>query len=68
MVESDSTGVAGLIYGFGGGINLGQNIALRVEWERYSYDEVLRVAGIDIDAPKVDVISASFIYRFTRTP
>ena len=68
LVESDSTGVAGLVYGFGGGINLGQNIALRVEWERYSYDEVLRVAGIDIDAPKVDVISASFIYRFTRTP
>jgi hypothetical protein len=67
LVETDSTSVAGLIYGFGGGINLGQNISLRLEWERYSYDEVLRVAGIDIDAPKVDVISGSFIYRFTRT-
>jgi hypothetical protein len=68
LQESDSTGVAGIIFGFGGGINLGQNIALRLEWERYSYDEVLRVAGIDIDAPKVDVISGSFIYRFTRSP
>jgi hypothetical protein len=68
LQESDSTGVAGLIYGFGGGINIGQNISLRLEWERYSYDEVLRVAGIDIDAPKVDVISGSFIYRFTRSP
>ena len=66
LIESDSTSVAGLIYGFGGGINIGENIALRLEWERYSYDEVLRVAGIDVDAPKVDVISGSFIYRFTR--
>ena len=61
---SDSTGAAGLILGVGGEINFSESVALRVEWERHSFDEVLRLANIDIDAPDIDLITGSIVISF----
>lgn len=64
--ESDSTTGATILGGVGGAINLGRNVTLRVEWERYAFDETLDLANIDIDVPDVDVISASVVFRFPK--
>lgn len=61
--ESDSGSAAGVSFGVGGAINLGPT-TLRVEWERYSFDEAFTVAGEDIDAPDIDFISGSVLVRF----
>jgi len=61
--DSDSSSVAGVSFGAGGAINFGR-LTFRVEWERYSFDEVLRVAGVEIDTPDIDLISGSVLIHF----
>ena len=61
--ESDSGTVGAFAFGFGGALNFGR-VTVRVEWERYSFDETFRIAGEDIDAPDLDLISGSLLLRF----
>ncbi len=62
--ERDSATVPAVILGFGGAVNLGRRVTLRAAWERYSFDEVFTIAGEDIDAPDIDVISGAVLIRF----
>lgn len=64
LTYSDSSGAAGLVLGGGAEIHLTDNISIRGEWERHSFDEALDIAGVKIDAPDVDLLSASVILRF----
>lgn len=64
--ESDSTTAGTLVVGAGGAINLGRNATIRVEWERYAFDETLELAQRDVDTPNVDVFSASIVFRFPK--
>lgn len=61
---SDSTGAAALVFGAGAEINLTDSISIRGEWERHSFDEALEIAGIEIDTPDVDVLTAGVVIRF----
>jgi len=64
--EKDSTTAGTLVYGAGGAINLGRNATVRVEWERYAFDETLQLVGRDLDTPEVDVFSVNILFRFPR--
>lgn len=64
LTYSDSSGAAGLVFGAGGEIHLTSNVSIRGEWERHSFDEALNIAGVKIDAPDVDLLSASIVLRF----
>ena len=64
--ESDSVTGGTFLIGAGGAINLGRNATIRVEWERYAFDETLNLAQIDVDTPDVDVFSATLIFRFPK--
>lgn len=64
--EKDSTTAGTLVYGAGGAINLGRNATVRVEWERYAFDQTLQLVGRDIDTPDVDVFSVNILFRFPR--
>lgn len=63
--ESASTSGGTLMWGAGGAVNLG-NFSIRIEWQRYAFDETLDLAQIDIDTPDINVYSATLIYRFSR--
>jgi opacity protein-like surface antigen len=64
--ESDSVTGGTLLIGAGGSINLGRNATIRVEWERYAFDETLKLAQADLETPDVDVFSATLIFRFPK--
>ncbi len=64
--ESDSVTGGTIVFGAGGAINLGRNATIRVEWERYAFDETLELAQIDVDTPNIDVFSATLIFRFPK--
>ena len=64
--ESDSVTGGTILFGAGGAINLGRNATIRVEWERYAFDETLELARIDVDTPNIDVFSATLIFRFPK--
>jgi len=64
--ESDSVTGGTIVFGAGGAINLGRNATIRVEWERYAFDETLELARIDVDTPDIDVFSATLIFRFPK--
>lgn len=64
--ETDSVTGGTFLIGAGGAINLGRNATIRVEWERYAFDETLQLAQIDVDTPNVDVFSATLIFRFPK--
>lgn len=61
---SDSTGAVALVFGAGGEIHLTDNVSVRVEWERHSFDEAFQLAGVSIDAPDIDLASGSLVVRF----
>lgn len=61
---SDSSGAAGLVFGVGGEFHLTEQLSLRGEWERHSFDEALEIAGVEIEAPDIDLLSASLVLRF----
>lgn len=61
---TDSTGAAALVFGAGAEIRLTETVAIRGEWERHSFDEALEIAGIEVEAPDVDVLSASLVISF----
>ena len=63
--ESASTSGGTLMWGAGGALNLG-NFSIRIEWQRYAFDETLDLAQIDIDTPDINVYSATLIYRFSK--
>lgn len=65
LVETDSSEAAAVVYGIGAGVKLGDSVSLRLEWERYNFDEALKIANIDVDAPELDVISGSIIFSFS---
>ena len=56
-----------LLVGLGGAINLGRNVSVRVEWERYAFDETLKLANIDVETPDIDVFSGVLVIRFPRS-
>jgi OmpA-OmpF porin, OOP family len=60
----DSSGAAALVLGFGGEVHLSEQVSIRAEWERHSFDEALDIAGVEIEAPDIELISASLIFRF----
>jgi len=57
-----------IVFGFGGAINLGPNVTLRVEYERLSFDKAFELAGVSVEAPDVDVIGGAILIRFAATP
>lgn len=61
---SDSSGAAGVVFGGGGEIHLSEQVSIRGEWERHSFDEALDIAGVEIEAPDIDLLSLSLILRF----
>lgn len=61
---SDSSGAAGVVFGFGGEVHLNEQVSIRAEWERHSFDEALDIAGIELEAPDIDLLSAGLIVRF----
>lgn len=61
---TDSTGAAALVFGAGAEIHLTEQVAIRAEWERHSFDEALEIAGVEIDAPDIDVLSAGLVISF----
>lgn len=61
---SDNSGAAGFVFGAGGEVHLSEQISIRAEWERHSFDEALELAGIEVEAPDIDLLSASLILRF----
>jgi len=60
----DSSGAVGVVFGAGAELHLTPSLSLRGEWERHSFDEALDVAGIDVDAPDIELLSASLVLRF----
>jgi len=61
---SDSSGAAGLVFGFGAEVHLTEQLSIRGEWERHSFDEALDIAGIEVEAPDIDLLSAGLVLRF----
>ncbi|MFZ0486366.1 MAG: outer membrane beta-barrel protein [Arenicellales bacterium] len=61
---SDSSGAASLLYGVGAEVHLTNNVSIRGEWERHSFNDALKIAGVKIDAPDVDLLSASLVLGF----
>lgn len=66
--ERDSGTTGALVFGVGGAINLGRQVTLRVEWERLSFNKAFDLAGVEIEAPDVDVISGAVVVRFSASP
>jgi len=64
ITASDSTGAVALVFGAGAEIRLTETIAIRGEWERHSFDEALEIAGVEFDAPDIDVLSAGLVISF----
>ncbi len=62
--ESESGTAAGFAFGAGGALNLSRHLTLRLEWERHSFDEAFDIAGEEIDAPDVDLLTGSLLWRF----
>lgn len=60
----DSSGAAGLVFGAGAEVHLTPQVSIRGEWERHSFDEALDIAGVEIEAPDIDLLSASIVFRF----
>jgi OmpA-OmpF porin, OOP family len=60
----DSSGAAGLVFGGGGEVHLSEQVSIRGEWERHSFDEALDLAGVEVEAPDIDLLSVSLIVRF----
>lgn len=63
-VFDDSSGAAGVVLGVGGEVHLTDQVSIRGEWERHSFDEALELAGVEIEAPDIDLLSASLVFRF----
>ncbi len=63
--ESASASGGTILYGAGGAINLG-NFTVRVEWQRYAFNETLNLAQVDIDTPDINVYSATLLFRFPK--
>lgn len=61
---SDSSGATGLVFGFGAEVHLTEQLSIRGEWERHSFDEALDIAGIEVEAPDIDLLSAGLVLRF----
>lgn len=60
----DSSGAGAVVFGAGGEVHLTEQISVRAEWERHSFDEAFEIAGVEIEAPDIDLVSASFVIRF----
>lgn len=60
----DSSGAGAVVFGAGGEVYLTEQIAVRAEWERHSFDEAFDIAGVEIEAPDIDLVSASLVFRF----
>lgn len=60
----DSSGAAAVVFGAGAEIHLTESVSVRGEWERHSFDEVLDIAGVEVEAPDIDLLSASLVLRF----
>ena len=63
--ESASASGGTILWGAGGAINLGR-FSIRLEWQRYAFNETLDLAGIDIETPDLNVYSATLLIRFPK--
>lgn len=61
---SDRSGAASVVFGAGAEIYLTNNVSIRGEWERHSFNTALDIAGVKIDAPDIDLLSASLVLSF----
>jgi OOP family OmpA-OmpF porin len=63
---ADGDGAGGsLLFGGGVTVNLGQNAAVSLGWERFNINDTLEIEDVDVDVDMdVDQISANFEYRF----
>ena len=63
--ESASASGGTILWGAGGAINLG-NVTIRLEWQRYAFNDTLSLAGVDIETPDINVYSATLLFRFPK--
>ena len=63
--ESASATGGTILWGAGGAINLGR-VSIRLEWQRYAFNETLALAGVDIETPDINVYSATVLIRFPK--
>jgi len=64
--ESESNALAGVEYGIGAMVNLGKNVSLRFEYDKVRFDEVLELAGFQVDSPDMSIFSGSIVIRFSK--
>ena len=63
--ESASASGGTILWGAGGAINLGK-ATIRLEWQRYAFNDTLALAGVDIETPDINVYSATLLFRFPK--
>ena len=63
--ESASASGGTILWGAGGAINLGR-VTIRLEWQRYAFNDTLSLAGVDIETPDINVYSATLLFRFPK--
>ena len=63
--ESASASGGTILWGAGGAINLGRT-TVRLEWQRYAFNETLALAGVDVETPDINVYSATLLFRFPK--
>ena len=54
----------GVEIGIGAMVHLGKNVSFRLEYDKVRFDEVLELAGFQVDSPDMTIISGSIVVRF----
>ncbi len=62
--SADATGGTILI-GAGGAVHFA-SATIRLDWQRYAFNETLALAGVDVETPDINVYSASLLFRFPK--
>lgn len=63
-VEGDGAG-GSMLFGGGVALNLGENAAFKLGWERFNINDTLEIEDVDIEVDMdVDQVYGSFEYRF----
>ncbi len=63
--ESASASGGTILWGVGGAINLAR-ATIRLDWQRYAFNETLALAGFDLETPDINVYSATLLLRFPK--
>lgn len=62
--QSESSALGGVEIGIGAMVHLGKNASFRLEYDKVRFDEVLELAGFQVDSPDMTIISGSIVVRF----